>query len=148
MPWRHAEGGGTALPILNSALDDGEWSATRFSRFKPGERAPGTHWKRGWVGPKRGMDIVEPSHYTDWAIQVPLVHLNNNLLFFLHATSWQEMKQTSVATETILCNHTEVDTRHAWIRWTNLPQKIAQRRYNQWQYQYMSSIQLLNYYKS
>jgi hypothetical protein len=25
----------------------------------PGERAPGTHWIGGWVGPGTGLDVVE-----------------------------------------------------------------------------------------
>jgi len=35
---------------LTSALDGGEWSASRPVRFTPRERAPGTHWIGGWVG--------------------------------------------------------------------------------------------------
>jgi hypothetical protein len=30
-----------------------------FLRFTPGERAPGTHWIGGWVGPRAGLDDVE-----------------------------------------------------------------------------------------
>jgi hypothetical protein len=26
--------------------------------FPPGERATGTHWKGGWVGPRAGLDAV------------------------------------------------------------------------------------------
>jgi hypothetical protein len=37
---------------LTSALDGGEWSASRPGHFTPRERAPGTHWIRGWVGPR------------------------------------------------------------------------------------------------
>jgi hypothetical protein len=48
-----------ASPILTSALDGGEWSASRLCRFTPGERAPGTHWIGGWVGPRFGLDAVE-----------------------------------------------------------------------------------------
>jgi hypothetical protein len=33
---------------LTSALDGGEWSASRLGRFTPRERVPGTHWKGGW----------------------------------------------------------------------------------------------------
>jgi hypothetical protein len=29
------------------------------ARFTPGERAPGTHWIGGWVGPRAGLDDVE-----------------------------------------------------------------------------------------
>jgi hypothetical protein len=28
-------------------------------RFAQGEGAPGTHWIRGWVGPRTGLDAVE-----------------------------------------------------------------------------------------
>jgi hypothetical protein len=44
--------------LLNSALDGGEWSASRHSRFIPREGAPGTHWIGGWVGPRAGLDAV------------------------------------------------------------------------------------------
>jgi hypothetical protein len=45
--------------FLTSALVGGEWSASRPVRFTPGERAPGTHWIGGWVGPRAGLDDVE-----------------------------------------------------------------------------------------
>jgi hypothetical protein len=72
-----------------SALDGGEWSASRPGRFTAGERAPGTHWIGGWVGPRAVLEavvkrkipsprrqsnprnsIVQPvaQRYTDWAI--------------------------------------------------------------------------------
>jgi hypothetical protein len=41
---------------LTSALDGGEWSASRPGRFTPTERAPGTHWIGGWVGPRAILD--------------------------------------------------------------------------------------------
>jgi hypothetical protein len=41
------------------ALDGGEWSASCPCRFTSGERAPGTCWIRGWVGPRFGLDAVE-----------------------------------------------------------------------------------------
>jgi hypothetical protein len=43
---------------LNSALDGDEWSASRPGRFTPKERAPGTHWIGGWVGPRAVLDAV------------------------------------------------------------------------------------------
>jgi hypothetical protein len=49
---------GLAPPFLTSALD-GEWSASRPDLFTPGERALGTHWTGGWVGPRAGLDAVE-----------------------------------------------------------------------------------------
>jgi hypothetical protein len=45
--------------FLTSALAEGEWSASRASRFTPGERAPGTHWIGGCMGHPAGLDNVE-----------------------------------------------------------------------------------------
>jgi hypothetical protein len=82
--WRYS-----STHSLTSALEWGEWSASRPSRFTPRERAPGTHWIGGWVGPRAVLDavvkrkipsprresnprtpIVQPvaQRYTDWAI--------------------------------------------------------------------------------
>jgi hypothetical protein len=44
--------------FLTEALDGGEWSASRPGRFNPRERAPGTHWRGGWMGPRAGLDAV------------------------------------------------------------------------------------------
>jgi hypothetical protein len=44
---------------MTSALDGGEWSDSRPSRFTPGERTPYAHWRGGWVGPGAGLDAVE-----------------------------------------------------------------------------------------
>jgi hypothetical protein len=49
--------------ILTSALDGGEWSASRLGHFTPGERAPGTHFIGGWVGPRAGLDAVAKSKF-------------------------------------------------------------------------------------
>jgi hypothetical protein len=43
---------------LTSAVDGGEWSASRPGRFTLRERAPGTHWIGGWVGPIAVLDAV------------------------------------------------------------------------------------------
>jgi hypothetical protein len=43
---------------LTSALDGGEWSASSPGRFTPRERAPGTHWIEGRVGPRAVLDGV------------------------------------------------------------------------------------------
>jgi hypothetical protein len=45
--------------FLTSALVGDEWSASRPDRFTPGERAPGTQWIGGWMGPRADMDDVE-----------------------------------------------------------------------------------------
>jgi hypothetical protein len=42
---------------LTLALGD-EWSASRSGRFTPRERAPGTHWIGGWVGPRAVLNAV------------------------------------------------------------------------------------------
>jgi hypothetical protein len=73
--------------FLTSALNEGEWSASHPGRFTPSERDPSTHWIRGCVAPRAGLDavvkwkipnprresnlrapIVKPvaSRYTDW----------------------------------------------------------------------------------
>jgi hypothetical protein len=51
--------GGIASPFLISALDGGEWSASRFHRFSPGKIAPGNHCIGGWMGPRAVMDVSE-----------------------------------------------------------------------------------------
>jgi hypothetical protein len=43
---------------LTTALDGGEWSASRHGRFTPREGAPGTHWIVGWVGTRAVLDAV------------------------------------------------------------------------------------------
>jgi len=44
------------------ALDGGEWLASYPSCFTPKERAPSTHWIRGWVGPRAGLDMVKTKY--------------------------------------------------------------------------------------
>jgi hypothetical protein len=51
--------GDIAPSFLTSALDGGEWSASRPCRFTSNERAPGNYWIWGWVGPRVGLDAVE-----------------------------------------------------------------------------------------
>jgi hypothetical protein len=48
--------------FLTSALAGGEWSASRPGRSTSGEKAPGTHWIGGWVGPRAGLDANGPGH--------------------------------------------------------------------------------------
>jgi hypothetical protein len=40
------------------ALDVGEWSASRLGHFTPREKAPGTPWIGGWVGPSAVLDAM------------------------------------------------------------------------------------------
>jgi hypothetical protein len=43
---------------LTSAVDGGEWSASRPGRLTRRKRASGTHWIGGWVGPRAFLDTV------------------------------------------------------------------------------------------
>jgi hypothetical protein len=43
---------------LTSALYGGEWPVSCPSNFTPWERAAGTHWIGGWVGPRACLDMV------------------------------------------------------------------------------------------
>jgi hypothetical protein len=69
--------GGVAAPqFLTSALDGGEWSASRPWLFTPRWKAPDTNLLWGWLGPRLGLNAVEETkilhcaarRYTDWAI--------------------------------------------------------------------------------
>jgi hypothetical protein len=60
--------------FLTSALPGGEWPASRPGRFKPGERAPGTHWIGSWVDPRAGLDDVEKRKF------LTLIDSNSDLL--------------------------------------------------------------------
>jgi hypothetical protein len=59
-PWRRiGEWRYSSTHSLISALDGGEWSASRPNLFASRERAPGTHWIGGWVGPRADLDAVK-----------------------------------------------------------------------------------------
>jgi hypothetical protein len=70
---------GIAPRILTSALDGGEWSASRPGCFTPRERGPSTHWIGGWVGPRAGLDAVVkrkvPSPRRESNPRTPIVQL-------------------------------------------------------------------------
>jgi len=52
---------------MTSTLGGGKWSASRPDRFIPGERAPGSHWIGGWVGPGAGScERVMEGRGTSW----------------------------------------------------------------------------------
>jgi hypothetical protein len=54
------EGSEGQLPsFLNSALDGGEWSASRPGPFTSGESASGTYLTGEWVGSRAGLDALE-----------------------------------------------------------------------------------------
>jgi hypothetical protein len=48
-----------APSFLISALDGGEWSASRSGHFIPEKIAPNAHWIGGYMGPRAGLDAVE-----------------------------------------------------------------------------------------
>jgi hypothetical protein len=50
--WRYS-----STHSLTSALDGGEWSASRPGHFTPRERVPGTHWIGGWVSPRTEVKL-------------------------------------------------------------------------------------------
>jgi hypothetical protein len=79
--------------FLTSALDGGEWSASRPGLFTPRERASGTHWTGGWVGLRASLNAmvkrkkfpapagirtpdypVRSSAVYHWAIPAPSLH--------------------------------------------------------------------------
>jgi hypothetical protein len=104
MPWKSIGGVDySSTHSLTSALDGGEWLASRRGRFNPKERALGTHLIGGWVGPRAVLDamvkrkipsprresnprtpIVQPvaQRYTDWAIAA-LVNPYNRIKFLV-----------------------------------------------------------------
>jgi hypothetical protein len=50
----------SSYSFTTSALDGGEWSASRPGRaITPGERTPGTRCTGGWVGPRAGLDTED-----------------------------------------------------------------------------------------
>jgi hypothetical protein len=51
--------GGISPLFLTSALSGGEWSASRFSRFTPEERALGNHWIGNRVETRGGLKAAE-----------------------------------------------------------------------------------------
>jgi hypothetical protein len=61
MPWRRlGERRYSSYLFTTSALDGGEWSASRpGSAFTPGERTPGTHWTGGWADLRAGLDTED-----------------------------------------------------------------------------------------
>jgi hypothetical protein len=52
--------GGTAQPFFTSALDVGQWSASRPCHFIAEERAPGAHWIGDWSGRYAKEKNIDP----------------------------------------------------------------------------------------
>jgi hypothetical protein len=51
--------------FLTSAVDGGEWSASRPGRFIPRERAPGTQWIGSWLRSFDSKNLVGHDHLGD-----------------------------------------------------------------------------------
>jgi hypothetical protein len=49
----------STFSLMTSALAGGDWSISRPGRFTPVERASGTHWIGGWVGPRASLEDVK-----------------------------------------------------------------------------------------
>jgi hypothetical protein len=73
--WRYS-----STHSLTSALDGGEWSASRPGRFTPWERIRGTHWIRGWVGPRAVLDAAVKRKFYSPELE--------NRAFAVRATEW------------------------------------------------------------
>jgi hypothetical protein len=43
---------------LTLTLHGNEWSASRPGALPPREKAPGTHWIEGWLGPRASLDAA------------------------------------------------------------------------------------------
>jgi hypothetical protein len=58
---KYGGAGVTELSFLTMALDEGEWSTYHAPAAPPPprERAPGTHYTRGHLGPKAGLESME-----------------------------------------------------------------------------------------
>jgi hypothetical protein len=80
----------SAAHSLTSALDGGEWSASRPGRFSPRERAPGTHWIGGCAGPRAVLDAVMKrkiprnlvKHRVKFTVTLPRNKVVDMLLFY------------------------------------------------------------------
>jgi hypothetical protein len=65
----HRGSGGVLYSLLSSALDGGEWSASRADRFNSRESALFTHCARGRAGvPAVCLDILEKG-FEPWIVQ-------------------------------------------------------------------------------
>jgi hypothetical protein len=61
---------------MTSALDGDEWSDSHTGRFTSGDRAIGTQWIGGFVGPRTGLNAVgKKKHLTLAENQTPVGQL-------------------------------------------------------------------------
>jgi hypothetical protein len=64
---------------LTSALDGGEWSASRPGRFTPRERDPDIHWIGGWVDPRAILDMVVQEELSEMLLKLSTIPTNPQL---------------------------------------------------------------------
>jgi hypothetical protein len=86
--------------FLTSAHVSGEWWASRSDRFSFGERAPDTHWLRGCVGPRSGLDDMENWKFLTLLgleLQLPCRPYQNNMYINVN------MKTHAIRFREILC---------------------------------------------
>jgi hypothetical protein len=62
--------------FLTSALDRGDWSASRSSRFTSRDRAAGTYRKGVWVGSRAGMRSPNMYFFHVLQLQVSVITMN------------------------------------------------------------------------
>jgi hypothetical protein len=63
----------SSYSLSTSALDGGEWSASRSGHaLAPGKGPPGTHWTGGRVDPRAGLDTNgRPAHSQTIRTELP-----------------------------------------------------------------------------
>jgi hypothetical protein len=122
--------------FLTSALDGQEWSASRPGRFTPGERAPSSHWIRGWLGSKASLDVVEkkkiPSLPPPPGIEPPIAFTGN---FFFMGKDWTKYKDETFLT--ILCDKTR--TMDLYLQRVNIKANYVMRNHKEPIVQYRRS---------
>jgi hypothetical protein len=84
---------------LTSALDGSKWSVSRPGRFTSRERAPGTHWIGGWMGPRAILDAVVkrkiPSPRRESNPSPSIGNINVDVKLFLRLTKYHATKTYS-----------------------------------------------------
>jgi hypothetical protein len=143
---------------VTSALDGGEWSASRPGRFTPRERALGTHWIGGWVGPRAVLDavvkrkipspcresnprtpIVQPvaQRYTDWAITALLLSPVSIIIIIISSSSLSLLWTFNPSTDFVCVKFVEHNLKllhrfhicHSWFI-NNISYTICRNVYN------------------
>jgi len=96
--------------FLTSALERSEWSASRPGYFTPRERAPGTHWIGGWVGPSASLDAMEKRK-----IPSPCWESNPGLPACCQSLYWLSYPGSTLAPRGFIRNLKNFKTRFWWI---------------------------------